>query len=84
MLQVFLTLGLFAALAIWIFIALRKLAVMRTEIKLAWKRLETDQSNDAIKNVYNKHVAAYNDRLENNFPANVIGPIAGFKPARRF
>ena len=84
MLQVFLTLGLFAVIAIWIFIALRKLAVMRTEIKLAWQKLETDQANDAIKSVYNKHVARYNDALENTFPANVIGPLAGFKPARRF
>jgi hypothetical protein len=82
--QVLLTVGLIAILALWAFFALRKLAMMRTEITLAWKKLETDQTNDAIKNVYNKHVAAYNDRLENSFPANVIGPLAGFKPARRF
>jgi len=82
--QVFLTVGLFAGIAIWIFIALRKLALMRTQIKLTWKKLEADQSNEAIKSVYNKHVAAYNDALENTFPANVIGALAGFKPARRF
>ena len=82
--QVLLTVGLFAGIAIWIFIALRKLAVMRTQIKLTWTKLEADQSNEAIKSVYNKHVAAYNDALENTFPANVIGALAGFKPARRF
>lgn len=81
--QVLLTVGLFAGLALWIFIALRKLAVMRTEIKLAWKKLEADQANEAVKSVYNKHVSAYNAALE-DFPANVIGPMAGFKPARRF
>ena len=81
--QVLLTVGLFAGIAIWIFIALRKLAVMRTQIKLTWKKLEADQSNEAIKSVYNKHVAAYNTALE-NFPANVIGSMAGFKPARLF
>ena len=82
--QVLLTVGLFAGIAIWIFIALRKLAVMRTQIKLTWTKLEADQSNEAVKSVYNKHVAAYNDALENTFPANVIGALAGFKPARRF
>jgi hypothetical protein len=81
--QVLLTVGLIVAVAVWFFAALRRLAVMRTEVKLAWMKLETDQSNDAIKNVYNKHVSTYNAALE-NFPANVIGPLAGFKPARHF
>lgn len=83
MLQVFLTLGLIAAVAVWVFVALRKLAVMRTEVTLAWKKLDADRSNDAIKHVYNKHVAKYNEALD-NFPANVVGPMAGFKPARPF
>ena len=82
--QVLLTVGLLGGIAIWIFIALRRLAVMRTQIKLTWTKLEADQSNEAIKSVYNKHVTAYNDALENTFPANVIGALAGFKPARRF
>ena len=81
--QVLLTVGLIAIIALWAFVALRKLAVMRTEVKLAWKKLEADQSNEAIKKIYNRHVASYNDALE-NFPANVIGPMAGFKPARHF
>lgn len=81
--QVFLTVGLIAVIAIWVMASMRRLAVMRTEVKLAWKKLELDQSNEAIKSVYNKHVAAYNTALE-HFPANVFGPLAGFKPAKRF
>ena len=81
--QVLITVGLLLVFALWVFTALRRLAVMRTEVRLAWKKLEADQSNDAIRHVYNKHVASYNTALD-NFPANVIGPLAGFKPARRF
>ena len=81
--QVLLTVGLIAAVAVWLFTVTRRLAGMREEIKLAWKKLEGDPSSEAITHVYNKHVAAYNAALE-DFPANVIGPIAGFKPARRF
>jgi len=81
--QVLFTVGLFAGLAIWLFIVLRKLASLRTQVKLAWAKLESDQSNDAIKTVYNKHVDLYNATLE-EFPANIVSMIAGFKPAKRF
>jgi hypothetical protein len=81
--QVLLTVGIFAVLAIWLFIVLRKLASLRTQVTLAWKRLEPDQSNDAIRAVYNKHVDAYNAALD-EFPANVVSMMAGFRPARRF
>ena len=81
--QVLLTVGLFAGLAIWLFIVLRKLASLRTQVTLAWKRLEPDQSNEAIKTVYNKHVDLYNASLE-EFPANILSMMAGFKPAKHF
>lgn len=81
--QVLLTVGLIGALAGWAFVVTRRLARMREEIKLAWKKLEADPSNDAIKHVYNKHVGVYNATLA-DFPANVFGPLAGFKPARTF
>jgi hypothetical protein len=81
--QVLLTVGLIAVLAMWAVMVVRRLARMREEVRLAWKKLETDQSNEAVKSVYNKHVAAYNDALQ-GFPANVVGPMAGFKPARAF
>jgi hypothetical protein len=81
--QVLLTVGILAGLALWCFIVLRRLAVLRTQVKLAWAKLESDQSNDAIKTIYNKHVALYNAALE-EFPANLISMLAGFKSARRF
>ncbi|MEP6782214.1 MAG: hypothetical protein ABI983_01015 [Acidobacteriota bacterium] len=81
--QVLLTVGFFAALAIWLSVVYRRLAILRKQVTLAWKRLEPDQSNEAVKSVYNKHVAAYNAALE-SFPANVIAPAAGLKPARPF
>jgi len=52
-------------------------------VTLAWKRLEPDQANDAIKTVYNKHVDLYNATLE-EFPANIVSMFAGSKPAKRF
>lgn len=81
--QVLLTVGLILAVAVWIFVVTRKLARMREEVKLAWKRLEADRSNEAVKTVYNKHVAAYNSALE-EFPANVVSLMTGFKPAKRY
>lgn len=50
---------------------------------MAWKRLEADQSNAAIKSVYNNHVASYNAALE-SFPAYLVAPLAGLQPARHF
>ena len=81
--QVLLTIVLIAAAAAWIVGVLQRLTRMRDEVKAAWKRLEADQSNAAIKTVYNKHVATYNAALD-AFPAYLVGPMAGFKPARLF
>jgi hypothetical protein len=81
--QVLLTVGIFAGVALWLFIVLRRLAVLRTQVKLAWAKLEPDQSNEAIKTIYNKHVNAYNGALE-EFPANLVSMLAGFKAAKRF
>jgi hypothetical protein len=61
----------------------RRLARHREQIKLAWKRLEADQSNEAVRNVYNNHVTSYNAALE-SFPAYLIAPLAGLKPARQY
>lgn len=81
--NVLFTLVVFAALGMWALAVYRRLARLREEVKLAWKRLEADQSNAAVKSVYNKHVTMYNDAL-NAFPANLVGPAAGFKPAKHF
>ena len=40
----------------WLFVVTRRLARMREEIRLAWKKLETDPSNDAVKHVYNVNI----------------------------
>lgn len=77
------TLVVFAVVAAWALLVVRRLTVLREQVKLAWKRLEPDQSNDAVKSVYNKHVTLYNSALD-AFPANLVGPAAGFKPAKHF
>jgi hypothetical protein len=61
----------------------RRLLALREQVKLAWKRLDADQSSEAVKTVYNKHVAIYNDALA-SFPAYLIAPLVGLKPARPF
>jgi hypothetical protein len=81
--NVLFTLAVIAVAAAWMTTVLRKLTRLRNEVKLAWKKLELDQSNEAIKTVYNKHVVKYNDALD-SFPANIIALLAGFKPARPF
>ena len=81
--NVLFTLVVLAAAAAWALMVFRRLVSMRNQVKLAWQKLEADQSNDAIKTVYNKHVAIYNEALE-GFPANIVAMVAGLKPARRF
>jgi len=81
--NVLFTLLVFAAVGAWVLTVYRRLARLRKQVMLAWKRFEPDQSNDAIKIVYNKHVTIYNDALD-AFPANLIGPAAGFKSAKHF
>ena len=81
--NVLFTVAVIAAVAAWALIVYRRLAALRTQVALAWKRLEADQANEAIKTVYNKHVTSYNNALE-AFPAYLVAPLAGLKPARRF
>jgi hypothetical protein len=81
--QVLLTIILIAAVGAAFVFVQQRLDRMRREVKAAWKLLEPDQTNEAAKTVYNKRVAAYNAMLE-AFPANIVGPLVGFKPARPF
>jgi hypothetical protein len=81
--NVLFTLVVFAVVGAWATVVLRRLAALRAQVTLAWKRLEPDQSNEAVRKVYNKHVAMYNEALS-AFPANLIGPVAGLKPAKPF
>jgi hypothetical protein len=81
--SVILTLVVLAAAGAWAATVYRRLLALRAQVTLAWQRLEPDQSNDAVRNVYNKHVKLYNDALD-SFPAYLIAPLAGLKPARHF
>lgn len=81
--QVILTLVVLAAAGAWVFAVQRRLSQMRDEVKAAWRILDADQANAAVRSVYNKHVAAYNAALQ-TFPANLVGPLAGFKAARSY
>jgi len=81
--NVLFTLAVLAAVAAWAMMVYRRLAKLREQVRLAWKRLEPDQSNEAVKSVYNKHVKLYNEALE-SFPAYLIFPLAGLKPAKPF
>ena len=81
--SVIFTLVVLAAAGAWALTVYRRLVALREQVKLAWKRLEADQASEAVKTVYNNHVALYNSALE-SFPAYLIAPMAGLKPARRF
>ena len=77
------TLGVLVVAAGWAVVVIRRLTILQGQVRLAWKRLEADQTNEAIKTVYNKHVAIYNDALT-AFPANILAPLASFKAARLY
>ena len=77
------TLVVLAAAAAWALVVVRRLGILRDQVTLAWQCLAADQSNEAVRSVYNKHVTIYNDAL-NAFPANLIGPAAGYKSAKHF
>ncbi len=81
--SVLFTIGVIAVVAMWAITVYSRLSRLRHQVKQAWKRLEADRSNEAVRTVYNKHVEIYNAALE-VFPASLIGPAAGFKAARRF
>jgi len=81
--NVLFTIAIVFVLTAWASAVYARLARLRGQVKQAWQRLEGETSNVAIRNVYNKHVDLYNTALE-GFPANLVGPAAGFKPARRF
>jgi hypothetical protein len=81
--NVIVTIVLIVAVSVFAFAVYGRLMRLRGQVTRAWKRLEADQSSDAIRTVYNKQVDAYNNALA-SFPGNLIGAAAGFKPARRY
>jgi hypothetical protein len=81
--QVLLTVGLIAIVAAWAAAVYSRLFRLRAQVKDAWTLLEADQSKVAAQHVYNAHAAKYNAALD-NFPAYLVGPMSGLKPARLF
>ena len=81
--NVLVTIVIAGVLALIVLAVYNRLVRLREQVKTAWKRLETNPSDEAVRTVYNKYVAAYNTALE-TFPSNLVGPAAGFKPARTF
>jgi hypothetical protein len=81
--SVLITIAFIAVVAMGGLAVYSRLVRLRTQVTRTWKLLEADQSKTAAQNVYNAHVASYNSALE-TFPAYLIAPVMGFKPARRF
>ena len=81
--NVLFTLVVFAAVGAWALLVVRRLGILRDQVTLAWQRLAADRSNDAVRSVYNKHVTLYNKALD-EFPAYLVAPLAGLKPAKHF
>jgi hypothetical protein len=81
--NVLFTIGVIAVVAAWAMAAYSRLFRLRNQVKQAWKLLEADQTKAAAQNVYNAHVAKYNAALQ-AFPAYLIAPMSGLKPARPF
>lgn len=72
-----------AAMAMWAAAVYARLARLRQQVTDAWKLLQADQSKTAAQHVYNAKVQNYNAALD-KFPAYLIAPLAGFKPANQF
>ncbi len=81
--NVILTIVLILGVAMRTIAIYSRLVRLRNQVTLVWKRLEADQSNEAIRTVYNKQVDTYNNALASVFGA-LVGAAAGFKPARHF
>ena len=81
--NVIVTIGLIAVVAMWSATVYGSLVRLRNAVKEAWQRLEPDQTNTAARNVYNDRVKRYNAALA-AFPAYLIAPLTGLKPAKHF
>lgn len=81
--NVLLTVAIITIVAMWTTAVYARLSRLRDHVKQAWTQLDVDRTNHAVRNVYNTRVEIYNAALE-TFPANIVGPAAGFKCAKRF
>jgi hypothetical protein len=70
-------------LAAWLFVVYNRLLRLREQVRDAWRRLEPQQEDGALRDAYNARVNVYNAALS-SFPSNVVAMLAGFQAARRF
>ena len=70
-------------LAGWAFVVYNRVLRLRDQVKDAWRRLESQQDDVALRDGYNARVNVYNNALA-VFPANLVAVLAGFKPAKHF
>ena len=77
------TVAFIVIVAMWATAVYSRLVRLRALVTTAWKFLEADQTKAPAQNVYNAHVDKYNAALD-AFPAYLIAPLTGLKPARRF
>ena len=73
--NVVVTIVVLVFLFVWAAAVYARLVRLRAQVKAAW-----DKRDSAL---YGKVASAYNDALA-GFPANIIGGMAGFKPAKPF
>ena len=81
--NVIVTIVFIAGVAMWAAAVYTRLARLRRQVTEAWKLLQADQTKTAAQNVYNARVRSYNDALD-KFPAYLIAPLAGLKPANPY
>ncbi len=81
--SVLVTVAFIVIVAMWATAVYSRLVRLRALVTKAWKLLESDQAKVAAQNVYNAHVETYNAALD-LFPAYLLAPLTGLKPARRF
>ena len=84
--NVLLTVAVLAVLAMWVMAVYNRLHRIRRAIFSEWQQLDErekagDLSLDGSR--YNELAAKYNAALE-GFPENIVGGLAGFRPAQKF
>jgi hypothetical protein len=81
--NVIVTIILVVVLAGWAFVVYNRVLRLREQVRDAWRKLEPQQDDAALRDAYNTRVKIYNNALA-VFPANVVAMLAGFTPAKPF
>jgi hypothetical protein len=81
--NVIVTIVLVVVLAGWAVVVYNRVLRLREQVRDAWRRLQPQQDDAALRDAYNARVNVYNNALA-VFPASVLAPLAGFRPAKHF